>query len=77
LKSLDQFCEKYPSRIGKRILLYTKNYQKDEVVTYLLMYYMRYLKIPILCNKYAVLHKKNLPNPNFLLIFATANTKPE
>ena len=55
---MNQFCEKYPSRIGKRILLYTKNYQKDEVVTYLLMYYMRYLKIPILCNKYAVLHKK-------------------
>lgn len=28
-KSLDAFCEKYSSRIGDRILLYTKDYQKD------------------------------------------------
>ena len=28
-KSLDVFCEKYSSRIGERILLYTKDYQKD------------------------------------------------
>ena len=28
-KSLDAFCEKHSSRIGDRILLYTKDYQKD------------------------------------------------
>lgn len=28
-KSLDAFCEKFSSRIGKRILLYTKDFQKD------------------------------------------------
>lgn len=28
-KSLDMFCEKYSARIDKRILLYTKDYQKD------------------------------------------------
>ena len=28
-KSLDAFCEKFSSRIGDRILLYTKDYQKD------------------------------------------------
>jgi hypothetical protein len=38
-KSLDEFCKKYPSRIGERILLYTKDYQKDGVVTCLLVYY--------------------------------------
>lgn len=38
-KSLDEFCKKYPSRIGERILLYTKDYQKDEVVTCLPVYY--------------------------------------
>jgi Holliday junction resolvase-like predicted endonuclease len=38
-KSLDEFCKKYPSRVGERILLYTKDYQKDGVVTYLPVYY--------------------------------------
>ena len=28
-KSLDKFCEKFPSRIGERYLVYTKDYQKD------------------------------------------------
>ena len=28
-KSLDLFCEKFSSRIGEKILLYTKDYQKD------------------------------------------------
>ncbi len=28
-KSLDEFCKKFSSRIGERILLYTKDYQKD------------------------------------------------
>ncbi len=32
-KSLDKFCKKCPSRIGERILLYIKDYQKGEVVT--------------------------------------------
>ena len=38
-KSLDEFYKKYPSRIGERILLYTKDYQQDEVVTCLPVYY--------------------------------------
>ena len=38
-KSLDEFCKKFPSRIGERILLYTKDYQKDGVVTCLPVYY--------------------------------------
>ena len=38
-KSLDEFCMKYPSRIGERILLYTKDNQKDGGVTCLPMYY--------------------------------------
>lgn len=38
-KSLDEFCKKYPSRIGERILLYTKDYQKDGVITCLPVYY--------------------------------------
>ena len=37
--SLDEFCKKFPSRIGERILLYTKDYQKDGVVTCLPVYY--------------------------------------
>lgn len=39
-KSLDEFCKKYPSRIGERILLYTKDYQKDKDVTCLPVYYV-------------------------------------
>lgn len=42
-KSLDEFCKKYPSRIGKRILHYAMDYQKDEVVTCLPVYYAGYL----------------------------------
>lgn len=38
-KSMDEFCKKFPSRIGERILLYSKDYQKDEVVICLLLYY--------------------------------------
>ena len=40
---MDEFCKKYPSRISERILLYTKDYQKDEVVTCLPVYYAGYL----------------------------------
>lgn len=38
-KSLDAFCEKYSSRIGNKILLYTKDYQKDGAVTCLPIYF--------------------------------------
>jgi predicted AAA+ superfamily ATPase len=38
-KSLDVFCEKFPSRIGDRILLYTKDYQQDGPTTCLPVYY--------------------------------------
>lgn len=38
-KSLDAFCEKFPSRIGDRILLYTKDYRTDGPVTCLPVYY--------------------------------------
>ena len=42
-KSLDMFCEKYPSRIGERILLYTKDYQKDGATTCLPVYFSPFL----------------------------------
>ena len=38
-KSLDKFCEKYASRVGNRLLLYTKDYQKDGGTTCLPIYY--------------------------------------
>lgn len=38
-KSLDEFCKKFPSRIGERILLYTKDFQKNETITCVPMYY--------------------------------------
>ena len=38
-KSLDVFCSKYSSRIGDRILLYTKDYQKDDFVQYIPVYF--------------------------------------
>lgn len=38
-KSLDNFCNKYSSRIGDRILLYTKDYQKDGMVQFIPMYF--------------------------------------
>lgn len=31
--SLDAFCNKYPSRVADRLLLYTKDYQQDAPVT--------------------------------------------
>lgn len=41
-KSLDEFCKKYSSRIGERLLLYTKDYQKDGE-TVLLPIYLTWL----------------------------------
>lgn len=38
-KSLDEFCAKYSSRIGERILLYTKDYVHEGQTTYLPVYY--------------------------------------
>ena len=38
-KSLDKFCEKYSSRIGERILLYTKDYYRDGSTTYIPFYF--------------------------------------
>ena len=38
-KSLDVFCNKYSSRIGDRILLYTKDYKKEEAVQYVPVYF--------------------------------------
>ena len=38
-KSLDAFCEKFSSRVGQKILLYTKDYQKDGDTTCLPVYY--------------------------------------
>lgn len=40
--SLDAFCKKYPSRIGDRFLIYTKDLRKDGAVT-LLPAFMTYL----------------------------------
>lgn len=42
-KSLDTFCEKFPSRIGERILLYTKDYQKDGATTCVPVYFTPFL----------------------------------
>ncbi|MBR4339640.1 MAG: ATP-binding protein [Bacteroidales bacterium] len=38
-KSLDMFCDKYSSRVGERILLYTKDYRKDGQTTCLPVYF--------------------------------------
>lgn len=38
-KSLDVFCSKYSSRIGDRILLYTKDYKKEDAVQYIPVYF--------------------------------------
>lgn len=38
-KSLDAFCEKFSSRIGERVLLYTKDYQKDGMVQCVPVYF--------------------------------------
>ena len=38
-KSLDAFCDKFSSRIGERILLYTKDYQKDGMVQCVPVYF--------------------------------------
>ena len=42
-KSLDVFCEKFSSRIGNRILLYTKDYQKDGDTTCLPIYMAQFI----------------------------------
>lgn len=42
-KSLDTFCKKFPSRIGERILLYTKDYQKDGATTCVPVYFTPFL----------------------------------
>ena len=42
-KSLDVFSEKYSSRIGQRILLYTKDYRQDEQTTCLPVYHTQFL----------------------------------
>ncbi len=42
-KSLDLFCAKYSSRIGERILLYTKDYAKDGSIMCLPIYYAPFL----------------------------------
>ncbi len=42
-KSLDVFCDKYSSRIGERILLYTKDYCKDGATTCLPVYFTPFL----------------------------------
>lgn len=38
-KSLDAFCGKFSSRIGERVLLYTKDYQKDGMVQCIPIYF--------------------------------------
>ena len=42
-KSLDVFCERYSSRVGDRILLYTKDYCKDGVTICLPVYFTPFL----------------------------------
>ena len=42
-RSLDAFCEKYHSRVGDRILIYTKDYQHDGQTTCLPVYMTPFL----------------------------------
>ena len=42
-RSIDVFGDKYSSRIGKRILLYTKDFQKDGMTDCLPIYYTPFL----------------------------------
>ena len=42
-KSLDAFCDKFSSRIGDRILLYTKDYQKDGTTICMPVYFTPFL----------------------------------
>ena len=42
-KSLDSFCEKFSSRIGERILLYTKDYHKDGATMCLPVYFTPFI----------------------------------
>ncbi|MBO7144528.1 MAG: ATP-binding protein [Salinivirgaceae bacterium] len=42
-KSLDEFCKKFSSRIGERILLYTKDYQKDGETTCIPSYFAPFI----------------------------------
>jgi len=42
-KSLDVFCEKFSSRIGERILIYTKDYQKDGPTLCMPIYFTPFL----------------------------------
>jgi predicted AAA+ superfamily ATPase len=37
-KSLDMFCEKFSSRVGDRLLIYTKDYIRDGKTVYLPVY---------------------------------------
>ena len=41
--SIDAFCEKYSSRIGERILLYTKDYARDKQTICMPVYYTPFL----------------------------------
>ncbi|MCR5455753.1 MAG: DUF4143 domain-containing protein, partial [Bacteroidales bacterium] len=42
-KSLDAFCDKFSSRISDRILLYTKDYHREELVQCVPVYYTPFL----------------------------------
>ena len=42
-KSLDVFCERYSSRVGDRILLYTRDYCKDGITICLPVYFTPFL----------------------------------
>lgn len=42
-KSLDEFCKKFSSRIGERILLYTKDYYKDGETVCMPVYFTPFL----------------------------------
>ena len=42
-RSLDLFCEKFSSRVGNRYLIYTKDFRKDGMITYLPAYMTQFL----------------------------------
>ena len=42
-KSLDVFCDKFSSRVGSRMLVYTKDFFQDGVTTCLPVYFTPYI----------------------------------
>lgn len=42
-KSLDNFCNKFSSRIGEKYIVHTKDYKRENGVTYIPIYMLPFL----------------------------------